>query len=139
MFDITGAWHLTGVYAIVQGTGERIEPLGGRPVGCVIFDPSGYMIGIMASASREPAVSDADIQKLFRTLIAYSGRWSIDEGEYIITVDIAWDPNWVGTKQVRYYSFDGRTLSLHTPLIEHPSFPGQKVIGYADWQREPLT
>jgi hypothetical protein len=137
MLDIVGCWHLTRVYAIAQGTGERIEPLGGAPVGCVIFEPNGYMIGIMTSGAREPPASDADMARLFQSMIAYSGRWSIDEEKYVINVDIAWDPNWIGTEQVRYYSFDGQTLCLHTPLIEHSSFPGQKVTGYADWRREP--
>jgi hypothetical protein len=137
MLDIVGTWHLTRVYAIAQGTGERIEPLGGRPLGCVIFEPKGHLIGILISGGREPATSEADMANLFRSVIAYSGRWSIDEEKYVIIVDVAWDPNWVGTEQVRYYSFDGRTLPLHTPLIDHASFPGQKMIGYTDWQREP--
>ena len=69
-------------------------------------------------------------------MIAYTGRWSIDGEKFVTKVDGARDPDWVGTEQVRHYAFDGQTLSIRTAPIEHPSFPGQKVIGYVDWQRD---
>ena len=31
---------------------------------------------------------------------------------------------------------DGRTLSVRTAPLDHPSFPGQEVIGYVDWERK---
>jgi hypothetical protein len=73
---------------------------------------------------------------LFTSMIAYTGRWSIDAEKLSTKVDGAWDPSWVGTEQVRYYCFDGHTLSLRTALLEHPAFPGRKAIGYVEWQRE---
>jgi hypothetical protein len=42
----------------------------------------------------------------------------------------------VGTDQVRYWEFDGRTLSVRTMPAEHPAFPGEPVIGYVDWEKE---
>ena len=69
-------------------------------------------------------------------MIAYTGRWSIDGEKFVTKVDGAWDPDWVATEQVRPYALDGQTLSIRTAPIEHPSFPGPKVIGYVDWQRD---
>jgi len=73
---------------------------------------------------------------LFTSMAAYTGRWSIDDEKLMKHVDSAWNPSWVGTEQVRYYTFDGHTLSLRAAPIEHPACPGQTVIGYLDWQRE---
>jgi len=66
----------------------------------------------------------------------YTGRWSIDGEKLITQVDGAWDPSWVGTEQVRHCACDGRTLSARTAPFDHPSFPGQEVIGYLDWEKE---
>ena len=69
-------------------------------------------------------------------MIAYTGRWSIDSEKFVTQVDGAWDPSWVGTEQVRHFVFDGRTLSIRTAPLDHPSFPGGEVIGYVDWERK---
>ncbi len=73
---------------------------------------------------------------LYKSMFAYTGGWSIDGEKFVTKVDGSWDPSWVGTEQVRYYRFDGQTLSIRTAPIEHPSFPGQAVIGHVNWQRE---
>ena len=59
------------------------------------------------------------------------------EGEKFVTeVDLASDPNLVGTSQVRYYTSDGESMSLRTPPMAGPAFNGQKAVIYADWKRE---
>ena len=69
-------------------------------------------------------------------MLAYSGKWSIDSQKFVTQVDIAADPGWVGTTQVRYYTFDGRTLSLRTAPLALPSLSGRKAVVYADWEKE---
>ena len=73
---------------------------------------------------------------LFRSMIADTGRWSIDGEKFVTRVDGAWDPAWVGTEQFRHYACDGQTLSIRTAPVEHPSFPDQEVIGHVGWQRD---
>ena len=74
--------------------------------------------------------------ELFRSMVAYGGKWSIDREKFVSEVDIAADPGWVGTTQVRYYTSDGQTLSLRTAPLELPSHPGRKAVVYADWEKE---
>jgi hypothetical protein len=136
MLDLVGAWRLTSAYFLAQETGDRLDLLGAEPFGYAIFAPNGRMIGFITSSGRTPATSSSEMAALFKSMIAYTGRWSLD-GETLVTkVDGAWDPSWAGTEQVRYHAYDGQTLSLRTAPIEHPSFPGQKVIGFVDWQRD---
>ena len=136
MLDFVGAWRLTSCYFAVPETGERRDILGADPFGYVVFEPSGRMLVLMTSAARPSGQSSPELAALFTSMVAYTGRWSIDGEKFVTKVDGAWDPSWVGTEQARYYAFDGQTLSLRTAPLEHAAFPGQKVIGYVDWQRE---
>jgi len=73
---------------------------------------------------------------LFKAMFIYAGRWSVDDTKLVTKVDSAWDPGSVETEQVQYHVSDGQTLSLRTAPIDTPTFPGQKLIGYVNWQRE---
>src|SRR5579862_4144286 len=135
MPDLVGVWRLVGGYAIAQESGERVELFGNHPIGYAVFEPGGRMMAIAAANDRIPGVSMPEMAQLFTSMVAYSGKWSIDSEKFITEVDLASDPSWVGKAQVRYYSFDGQTLSLRTAPLEHPSFPGRKAIVYADWRK----
>jgi hypothetical protein len=136
MLDLVGAWRLEAAYFVAQDTGDRLDLLGTEPLGYVVFAANSRMIVLLTAGGRTPTASSSEMATLFKSMIAYTGRWSID-GEKIVThVDGAWDPSWVGTEQARYYTFDGRTLSVRTAPLDHPAFPGQKAIGYVDWQRD---
>jgi|SRR5579859_278890 len=136
MLNLVGAWRLTSSYFVAQETGDRLEIFGAESLGYAVFEPNGRMLVLMTSGGRAPAESGSDMATLFKSMVAYTGRWSIDGEKFVTKVDGAWDPSWVGTEQVRYYAFDGHTLSLRSAPIDHPSFPSQKVIGYVEWQRE---
>jgi hypothetical protein len=94
------------------------------------------MIAILTADARTRSASATDMKALFTSMVAYTGRWSIDGETFVTQVDGAWDPSWVGTDQVRHFAFDGRTLSVRTAPLDHPSFPGEEVIGYVDWERD---
>jgi hypothetical protein len=136
MLDLVGVWRLVASYVVVEGTGERTELLGHEPYAYAIFEPGGRMMVIGQAKNRTPGTSTAAMAELFRSIVAYSGKWSIDSEKFVTEVDIAADPGWVGTTQVRYYNFDGQTLSLRTAPLELPSHPGRKAVVYADWEKE---
>jgi hypothetical protein len=136
VLDLVGAWRLTSVYFIAQETGDRLDLLGAEPFGYAIFAPNGRMIALLTAGGRTPATSSSDMAALFTSMFAYTGSWSLDGETFVTKVDGAWDPRWVGTEQVRYHAYDGQTLSLRTAPIESPAFPGQKVIGFVNWQRD---
>jgi hypothetical protein len=136
MLNLVGVWRLRSAYFVAQETGDRRDIFGPDPFGCAVFEPSGRMLALLTPADRTPAASSSEMAALFKSMAAYTGTWSIDGEKFATKVDGAWDPSWVGTEQVRYYTFDGQTLSLRTMPIDHPAFPGQKVIGYLDWERE---
>jgi hypothetical protein len=136
MLDLVGVWRLIASYVVVEETGERTELLGSEPYAYAIFEPGGRMMVIGQAKNRAPGTSTAAMAELFRSMVAYSGKWSIESEKFVTKVDIAADPGWVGTTQVRYYTFDGQTLSLRTAPLELPSLPGRKAVVYADWEKE---
>jgi len=136
MLDLVGVWRLVASYVLLEDTGERTELLGSEPRAYGIFEPGGRMMVIGHANDRIPGTSTAAMAELFRSMVAYSGKWSIDGEKFVTVVDVAADPSWVGTVQVRYYTFDGQTLSLRTAPLELPSFPGRKAVVYADWVRD---
>jgi hypothetical protein len=137
MLDLVGAWRLTAASFVGQETGDRLDLLGPEPFGSAIFAPTGRMVVLITSAGRT-AASGPEMAALFRSMVTYTGRWSLDGERLVTRGDGAWDPSWVGTEQVRDCTFapDGRTLSVRTAPIGHPALPGQRAIGYLDWQRE---
>jgi hypothetical protein len=136
MVDLIGTWRLKSAYFEVQRTGDRLDLLGAEPFGYAVFESSGRMISILTSSAPARAASATDPAALHQSMVAYTGRWSIDGEKFVTQVDGAWDPSWVGTEQVRHFVFDGHTLSIRTAPLDHPSFPGEKVIGYVDWEKE---
>ena len=136
MVDLVGTWRLKSAYFVAHGTGDRLDVLGAEPFGRAVFEPGGRMIAILTCAACTRAASATDMAALYKSMIAYTGRWSIDGEKFVTQVDGAWDPGWVGTEQVRHFVLDGCTLSVRTAPLDHPSFPGEQVIGYVDWEKE---
>ena len=134
--NLIGTWRLAAAYVVVEGAGERSELYGAEPRGYAIFEPGGRLMAIVTSSGRPRAGSEAETATLFKSMMAYTGRYTIDGEKFTTEVDMAWDPSWEGTEQTRYYTLDGDMLRLRTALIDHPSFPGHKVVGYLDWERE---
>lgn len=134
--DLIGTWRLKSAYFVSQRTGDRLDVLGAEPFGYAVFESSGRMIAILTSSARTRSMWATDPAALHKSMVAYTGRWSIDGDKFVTQVEGAWDPSWVGTEQVRHFIFDGRTLSVRTAPLGHPSFPGEEVIGYVDWERE---
>jgi hypothetical protein len=133
--DLIGTWRLKSAYFVAQRTGDHLDVLGAEPFGYAVFESSGRMISILTSSAGTRAASATDPAALHKSMVAYTGRWLIDGDKLVTQVDGAWDPSWVGTEQVRHFMFDGCTLSIRTAPLDHPSFPGEEVIGYVDWEK----
>ena len=118
---LTGAWDLVS-YELRTTDGKTAQPLGAGPVGRISYDAAGRMsahlmrrgVPKFAAARREDATAD-EMVAAWRGYVSYFGRYTVDEktSSVIHHVEGAWYPNYVGTKQVRVYRFDGDRLTLH--------------------------
>jgi hypothetical protein len=57
------------------------------------------------------------------TLVAYSGTYTVEGDKWITNVEVAWNPEWVGTKQIRDFKLDGEQLMVLTPWRVMPNWP----------------
>jgi hypothetical protein len=62
----------------------------------MVFTPEGRMIGILTAEGRKAGTTDAERLALYRTLIAYSGLYTVDGGKFTAKVDNSWNESWTG-------------------------------------------
>jgi hypothetical protein len=133
--QLVGSWKLTSWIIQVIGEGAT-EPLGPNPKGRMVITPDGYMSVVVAAANRKPAANDADLAALLKTLMAYTGKFTIDADKFTTKVDISWNELLTGTDQARFFKLEGDKLSIRTAEQISAVFPGKKVVGTLTWERE---
>ena len=96
--------------------------MGEKPTGYVTFTPEGRVFFVLTGEARKAAKTDQERAELLNTLIAYSGTYTVEGGKWTTNVDVAWNPEWVGTKQVRDFKLDGERLMVLTPWRVMPNW-----------------
>ena len=119
---VVGTWKLLSYVIEVQATGERLSVMGEKPNGYVTFLPAGRVFFLLTGEGRKPAKTDRERAELLDTLVAYSGTYSVGEDTWTTNVDVAWNPEWVGTKQVRAFKLVGDRLDILTPWRIMPNW-----------------
>lgn len=113
-----GTWKLLKVERKFKK--QIILPFGENPEGILIYTES-YMSAQLGNSDRKNFISedyrmgsDKEINNAFNSYIAYYGTYEIDEDSQIIyhKVQQSLFPNWVGTKQKRFYKFKENLLIL---------------------------
>jgi hypothetical protein len=134
---IVGTWKLVSVVYQDVATGERSMPLGEHPVGYQLATAAGRWIAIVNGEGRTPPTNDAERSKTLLSMIAYTGRWRVEGDKVVTRVEAAWQPAWVGTDQIRQFTFDGDKLILASPPQPHPNLLGKMVRLFVTWERDP--
>ncbi|MAH58197.1 MAG: hypothetical protein CMN91_07155 [Synechococcus sp. ARS1019] len=120
---IHGAWQLLTYGVEVKATGQQFQPMGSRPSGYVIFTPQGRLSFTLCAEGRSPAMSIEEKAQLLQSMIAYTGTYRLENDRWITKVDVAWNPEWVGTEQTRYFCINGNELKVNTPWRVMPNWP----------------
>ncbi len=116
---LLGAWRLRS-WTLSDGRGTT-EPFGPDATGQIMYTPDGRMSAIVAAAGRPDLpggrprdASDAELAAAFLTFFTYSGTWHVEGDEVVHDVELALNPNTVGTDQRRHVTFsdEGHVLEL---------------------------
>ena len=96
--------------------------MGRDPEGLLMYTADGYMSGVGGAEGRTaPSGTGEKLTeeraKLFIGMTAYSGRYTVEPDRVIHHVEVAWNPAWKGTDQIRYVTFEGDTIRIRTPVI----------------------
>jgi len=115
---IQGRWKLLAAEDVrADGTVARY-PWGKHPVGSIVVSNGFCYLQIMSSDVPDISAGDQMKSALLSTYIAYEGPCTIDEaaGAVTLKVEAAWRPDYVGTEQKRFFTFDsGKLIFGPTP------------------------
>ena len=134
---IVGTWKLVSVVYEDAQTKERTPVLGEHPRGYQIATPEGRWLALVTADGRGVPKNDEDRAQALRTMIAYTGRYRIEDGKVITKVDAAWNEAWVGGEQVRFIRFEGSDLlRIESPPMPHPNVNNKVVRVIVTWERD---
>jgi len=134
--QIVGTWTLVSVHYENQATKERAPVYGEHPKGIQIATPQGRWLALMTAENRAVPHTDAERAQALKSMIAYTGRYRVENGNVITRVEAAWNEAWVGTEQVRAIRFSGDRLYLKSPPMPHPNVSSKVVRVIVEWRRE---
>jgi len=134
---IVGTWKLVAVAYEDAKTGERTSVLGEHPRGYQIATPQGRWLALVTADGRPVPKTDEDRAKALRSMIAYSGRYRVEDNKVITKVEVAWNEAWVGGEQVRFLRFEGDdVLNIESPPMPHPNVNDKMVKVIVTWARD---
>jgi len=119
---IVGTWRLLSYVVEVQATGEKLTVMGEKPSGYATFLPGGRVFFMVTGEGRKPAKTDHERAELLETLVAYTGTYTLGGDTWTTSVDVAWNPEWVDTKQVRAFKLEGDRLDILSPWRIMPNW-----------------
>jgi hypothetical protein len=134
--QIVGTWALVSVVYEDVGTRERTPVYGEHPRGIQIATPEGRWLALMTAEGRAIPQTDGDRAQALKSMIAYTGRYRVENGQVITKVEAAWNEAWVGGEQVRNIRFEGDRLNIESPPMPHPNINDKTVRVIVVWQRE---
>ena len=134
---IVGTWKLVSVVYEDAQTKELTLVLGEHPRGYQIATPEGRWLALVTADGRPVPKTDEDRAKALRSMIAYSGRYRVEDGKVITKVEVAWNEGWVGGEQVRFLRFEGDdVLHIESPPMPHPNVNDKVVRVIVTWARD---
>jgi hypothetical protein len=136
--SVVGSWRL------LSWVQEDVESkvvqtvFGDNPVGVITYTSDGHMSVFIANpklrAAGGPFATDAEAADLYRTMVAYSGTYSVDGNEVTHKVEVSWNEAWNGTGQDRVIEVKDNRLTIKTPTMVS-QMSGKRSINTLVWER----
>ena len=139
--DVVGTWTLVSSTRKVVATGQVNDTYGPRPTGWITYGRDGRMMVLIVNDEQQrprPAsiatMTDAQRAGLFKTMLAYSGIYTLSGNTITHNINASWNQVWTGTKTVRNVELkDGRLIYTAKPAPA--SMDGQVSVVTLIWQK----
>src|SRR3977135_2065522 len=133
---IVGTLKLVSVASGAQESKTRTPVLGEHPKGRQIATADGRWLALVTAEGRTVPKTDEERAQALRTMIAYTGRYRVEDGKVVTKVEAAWNEGWVGGEQTRFIRFEGDRLFIESPPMPHPNQNNRVVRVIVIWDRE---
>jgi hypothetical protein len=128
---LLGTWKMVSWQRESVATGERADALGPDPVGFINYGADGRMFAIVIQKDRVapagPVPTDEEKLRLYNSMLAYAGTYTLDNEKVVHHIDASWNQAWTGTDQVRFYKLNDGVLTITGAPAKDPH-TGQEVV-----------
>jgi hypothetical protein len=135
---IVGTWRLVSWSEEETGDKTVHKNFGDNPSGLITFSADGRMMVIFTDPTRKasaaPKATDAEAAQLYRTMVAYAGRYKTDGDKLIQYPEVSWNQAFTGTEQTRFFEVKGDRLQYKTTPFVSP-FIGKEMVATLVWER----
>jgi Lipocalin-like domain len=104
---LVGSWRLVSWVEVEIESKSVHSPFSDNPSGMISYTPDGHMSVFILDPRRKPRsgarATDAEADELYRTMIAYSGAYSIEGNKVVHKIQFSWNQAWTGTNQQRFF------------------------------------
>ena len=116
-----GSWkQLSGRYVDIE-TGEERPGLSKAPNGYIHFSRNGRMFNVTVDSARQPPAGPKptaeEAEALYRTIIAYTGTFSVQGDKVYFDLDVSWNESWTGSRQVRSWALSEGRLMISADIV----------------------
>jgi hypothetical protein len=126
---VIGIWKLVSQEIEIQASGQKEPVMGRSPTGYAIFTPEGRVMFVLTGEGRKPPQTVQDRADLLNSMAAYTGMYRLEGDKWITQVDVAWNPEWVGTEQTRFFKLDGDRLHVTSTWRIMPNWADKGMRG----------
>ena len=132
-----GTWKVISLITKFEA-GDTVEFFGPNPKGRLVLTSDNYWSIILTRANRSQAKTVEEKAALLDSMLAYSGKYTIDGDRITTRVDMSWNEIYTGQlqNQTRFFSVEGDKLTIRTGQIPSALRPGQKAEGILTLERE---
>jgi len=133
---IVGTWKLVSAEDIMKdGTTRPYPTYGPNGIGFLMYQRDGYMCADLVNPDRSKWADPAhptpqETASAGNGTFAYCGRYEIDvkQKQIVHLPEVATDPGYVGSRQIRPYNFEGGRLVLSDVEKDDPTVARWKIV-----------
>jgi hypothetical protein len=134
---LVGSWRMKSWTRKIVATGEVSDAMGADPIGYIAYHADGRMMATVFSRSRGgfsgPRPTSDEKIRLFDSMLAYVGRYTLADDKVIHHVEAAWNPGWQ-VDLVRPFTLDGNRLVISDAPSRDP-LTGEEVVYRLEFEK----
>jgi hypothetical protein len=135
--QLVGSWRVKTLTIQIVGE-EPTQPFGAEPKGGIVITDNGRFTAVVSASNRKPASNNDERAALLQSLIAYTGKFTLDGNRLTTKVDTSWNEVYTGANQnqLRFISLDGDKLTIDAPEQDSLVRPDKRFTARLTFERE---